>query len=141
MSKRRPRLIYADSEHDPDMLYACGFFVPDAFVFLENKGKRSIYLSDLEVDRARREARVDEVFSITEVLQKLRLSSVAPVHEWLPAVLRTQKIKSVEVPQNFPLALARKLESAGIELYTGDALFWCEREFKSSEELSHLRTA
>ena len=34
------RLIVAASEHDPDMLYATRFFAPDAFIFLEERGKR-----------------------------------------------------------------------------------------------------
>ena len=29
-----PKLIIASSDHDADMLYATGFFVPDPFIFL-----------------------------------------------------------------------------------------------------------
>ena len=52
MSKRKKtgsdtRLIVAASEHDPDMLYATRFFAPDAFIFLEERGKRTLVLSDL----------------------------------------------------------------------------------------------
>ena len=50
-SKNETRLIVAASDHDPDMLYATRFFVPDPFIFLEQNGKRTIVLSDLEIDR------------------------------------------------------------------------------------------
>ncbi|MBA3543187.1 MAG: aminopeptidase P family protein, partial [Chthoniobacterales bacterium] len=42
------RLIVAASENDADMLYATRFFAPDAFIFLEQNGKRTLVLSDLE---------------------------------------------------------------------------------------------
>ena len=48
-----PKLIIAASEHDPDMLYATGFFAPDPFVFLDRNGTRTVMLSDLEIDRGR----------------------------------------------------------------------------------------
>ena len=71
MSKKSPvasrapkaRLIISESEQGADMLHATGFRAPDPFVWLESRGRRSILLSDLEIDRGRREARVDEVVS------------------------------------------------------------------------------
>src|SRR5260221_573671 len=49
-------LMVADSERDANMLYATGLFVPDPFIYL-NFGRRPlIVLSDLEIDRARRQA-------------------------------------------------------------------------------------
>jgi Xaa-Pro aminopeptidase len=136
-----PRLIYADSERDPDMLYATGFFVPDAFLFLEKRGKRTVVLSDLEVDRGRRTARVHEVLALSDVLQKLRLGAGTRVEQWLPGFLIKQKVMSVLVPQNFPLGLARSLEAAGIALNLADGLFYGGREFKSAEETKCLRHA
>ncbi|MEI6712742.1 MAG: Xaa-Pro peptidase family protein [Verrucomicrobiota bacterium] len=137
----KPRLIYADSERDPDMLYATGFFVPDAFVFLEQKGKKSIVLSDLEVDRGRATAQVDEVLALTDVVKSLGLSVGAKVDEWLPRFLLKRKVTSVEVPQNFPLGVACSLGEAGIELHVVDGLFWAQRELKNETELKYLRNA
>ena len=48
----KTRLIVADSERDADMLYATRMFVADPFIFIEQNGKRTILLSDLEIDRA-----------------------------------------------------------------------------------------
>ena len=63
-----PRLIIADSETSPDILYATKFFAPDAFIFLEKNGKRTIVLNDLEIDRGRRTAQVDEIISDSEMM-------------------------------------------------------------------------
>ena len=79
-----PRLIFAASDRDPDMLYATGFFVPDAFVFLEKAGESTILLSDLEVDRARQEARVNNVLALSEVVKDLGFVEGTPVRAWLP---------------------------------------------------------
>jgi Xaa-Pro aminopeptidase len=52
MSKKPiPRLIFASSEQSANLLYATGFSVPDPILYLERNGKKTISLSDLEIDR------------------------------------------------------------------------------------------
>jgi len=41
------------------MLYATGFFVPDPFIFFRHRGKKYVVMSDLELDRAKKQAEVD----------------------------------------------------------------------------------
>src|SRR5215470_5776762 len=60
-SKLPTRLIVAASENDADMLYATRFFAPDPFIFLEQNGRRTLVLSDLEIDRGRKQAEADEI--------------------------------------------------------------------------------
>src|SRR4051812_34124563 len=114
------RLIVAASEHDPDMLYATRFFAPDAFIFLEERGKRTLVLSDLEIDRARKQAEADEFVSFTalerEVQGKQRKS---PAYEKvLSHFLRKRGVRSALVPANFPLGFAQELAAAKIRLRT-----------------------
>ena len=66
-----PKLIIADTERDADQLYATRFFAPDPFIFLENKGRRTIVLSDLEIDRGRAHADVDEVVALSEISRNI----------------------------------------------------------------------
>ena len=61
------RLIISESELGADMLHATGFRAPDPFVYLESRGRRAILLSDLELDRGLREAKVDEVPSACSI--------------------------------------------------------------------------
>src|ERR1043166_203652 len=49
------RLIVAASDTDPDILYATKFWAPDPFIFLQRNGKRTLVLSDLEIDRGRKQ--------------------------------------------------------------------------------------
>ena len=122
-----PRLIYAASDRDPDMLYATGFFVPDAFVFLEKEGQRTILLSDLEVDRGRKESTVEQVLAISEVARELGFGERAVLREWLPAFLKSRSVHAVAVPQNFPYGLGRHLEEAGVSVRCVEGLFYASR--------------
>jgi Xaa-Pro aminopeptidase len=135
------RVIFADSERDPDILYATRFFAPDAFLFLEQNGRRTVVLSDLEVDRGRAQAQVDEVLSLTEEAKRLGLPKKVALPKLLAFFLKDRKVRRALVPGNFPLGLAASLRKAGIRLSPVRGLFWAERESKSADELKRLREA
>lgn len=132
------KLIYAASPRSADMLYATGFHAPDAFLFLSHRGKRAIVLNDLEIDRGRREAKVDEVLSSSDLGREFSSQSPAIIAAGL---LRRKKIKRVEVPSDCPLGFARILEKACINVSPIDGHFWPERETKSKRELKRIRQA
>ncbi|HEX9455730.1 MAG TPA: hypothetical protein VGA27_15275, partial [Candidatus Binatia bacterium] len=71
-------LLYAASEGDANMLYAAGFFVPDPFIFFQHKKLKHIVMSDLEVDRAKKQARADRVLSLSLYQRKLRKLGKTP---------------------------------------------------------------
>src|SRR5213075_1749363 len=111
-------LIVAASETDPDMLYATRFFAPDAFIFLEERGKRTLVLSDLEIDRARKTAEADEFVSYSALEREVQGNQrKAPAYEKvLSHFLRKRRVRSAVVPANFPLAFAQELEASKIKL-------------------------
>ena len=49
MKKPEHLLMVADSEHDANMLYAVGMFVPDPFIFLRSRGRDYVVMSDLRI--------------------------------------------------------------------------------------------
>ncbi len=67
-------LLVAASEGDSNMLYAAGFFVPDPFIFFEHKLTKYIVMSDLEIDRAKKQAHADRILSLSLYQKKLRRS-------------------------------------------------------------------
>ena len=76
------RLIVAASETDPDMLYATKFWAPDPFIFLQRNGKRTLVLSDLEIDRGRKQAEADEFFMFSQFEREVQgKSKKAPPYE------------------------------------------------------------
>jgi len=129
------KLIYAASPRSADMLYATGFHAPDAFLFLEHRGKTTIVLNDLEIDRGRREADVDEVLSASQLAQEF--GSAAPA-VLAAGLLQKRRIRRVDVPADFPLGLGRQLEKAGIKVNPIEGHFWPEREIKDKRELRDI---
>src|SRR5947208_16292569 len=101
--RQTARVMVADSEHDANMLYAVGIFVPDPFIYFEIAGKKHIVVSDLEFDRAKAHASVHRVLS----LKHFQKNGNRKLQEILPVVLREPRVRSVEVPMNFPTGLAK----------------------------------
>ena len=134
------RLIVATSETDPDMLYATRFWAPDPFIFLERNGKRTLVLSDLEIDRGRKQADADEFVMFSEIEREVQgKSKKAPPYEKVLAhFLRKRGVKSTIVPANFPLAYAQELAANKIRVRATNGLFWPEREAKSNKEIEMI---
>ncbi len=142
-SKSPTRLIVAASENDADMLYATHFFAPDPFIFLEQNGRRTLVLSDLEIDRGRRQAKADEILPYSQFEKEVQGNDrKAPVYEKVLAhFLQKRKVRTAVVPANFPLGYALELESKKIRIRPTNGLFWPERETKSESELRLMRQA
>jgi Xaa-Pro aminopeptidase len=141
--KSTSRLIFASSEFSPDIRYLTGFSVPDPFLYLERNGKKTILLSDLEIDRGRKEANVDEVASLSAVQRLLekQLKKKPAIEESVTEFLRKRRVKQAQVPADFPLGLAQVLAKAGIKVTPVTGLFCEAREFKTKEELKSLQDA
>ena len=135
--------MVATSETDADMLYATKFFAPDPFVFLERDGQRTLLLSDLEIDRGRKTAQADEFLPYSQFEKEVQGGSrKAPSYdEVVTHFLKQQKVKSVLVPEKFPLALARRLEANQIRVEVSGELYWPARASKTDAELRLLRKA
>ena len=139
----KTRVIVATSETDPDMLYATRFWAPDPFIFLERNGKRTLVLSDLEIDRGRKQADADEFVMFSEIEREVQgKSKKAPPYEKVLAhFLRKRGVKSTIVPTNFPLAYAQELAANKIRVRATNGLFWPEREAKSNKEIEMIGRA
>src|SRR5204863_638338 len=146
MSRRKDKaalLIVAASGTDPDILYATKFFAPDPFIFLARNGKRTLVLSDLEIDRGRKQAKADEFVMFSQLEHEVQgKSKKAPPYEKVLAhFLRKRGIRSAVVPSNFPLGYAQELAANKIHVQTTNGLFWPERESKSDKEIEMIGRA
>lgn len=143
-TKTQPaRLIVAASDTDADILYATKFWAPDPFIFLERNGKRTLVLSDLEIDRGRKQAEADEFVMFSEFERDLQgTSKTAPSYEKVLAhFLKRQGVKSATVPANFPLRYAEELAANKIRVQATNGFFWPEREAKSDKEVKLMGDA
>jgi len=137
------RLIVAPSDTDADMLYATRIFIGDPFIFLQQKGKRILVLSDLEIDRAKKNAKADEFVMFNQLEREVQgKAKKAPSYEKVLAHFLTKRgVKRALVPANFPLGFANEIKRNGIALETSNGLFWPAREKKTAEEIRLLERA
>ena len=136
-------LMVADSEHSADMLYATGLFVPDPFIYLQSSGRPLLVMSDLEIDRARKQAPHCRVVSLSDCQKKLRRSGVKSPRfaDVIREILREQKIRSVTVPEGFSLGLATELTGLGLRVRARSGNFFPGREIKSADEVRKISAA
>jgi Xaa-Pro aminopeptidase len=132
-------LMVSASEGDSNMLYAAGFFVPDPFIFFQHKNTSYVVMSDLEIDRAKRQARADRVLSLSQYQRKLRkLGKVPATIEVLDLLFRERGIRSLIVPANFSALLADQLRAKGFSLHIKRDPFFAQREIKTNEEVRRI---
>ena len=142
------RLFYADSESDADLFYLTRFLAGDPFLYLEVDGKKTLFLSDLEVDRGRQHSAVDEVVrlaTITEVVKE-RYPEM-PSDPWVRigahvhVIAERRGLQSFKVPGSFPLALADIVRGHGHGVRWLPPPFVSERLSKTPEEVAKIRRA
>jgi Xaa-Pro aminopeptidase len=136
-------LMVADSERDADMLYAVGMFVPDPFIYLRIRGKPTIVMSDLEIDRARKQAAHCRVIPLSQCHLKLRRAGAKKngAARVIRLLLRENRIDKVCVPGSFPLALATELRDLGVKIKPRPGSFFPEREEKTADEVKKISAA
>lgn len=125
------KLIYANSETSSDMLYFAKMNIPDAIYAFTFKGKKVAILSPLEIGRAQKESDFDEILPASSNNQTQDLIDT----------LRSLKIKSVEVPKNFPALELVKLQDANFDIIINEGDFFAERRFKTDSEIEEIKKA
>jgi Xaa-Pro aminopeptidase len=141
--KRDNLLMVADSEHDANMLYAVGMFVPDPFIYLRINGKCHVVMSDLEIDRARKQSPHCRVLSWSYYRQKLKRVGVKSpgFAVIIRHILREKRLKRIFVPDNFPHGLARELRRLKIKVKVKEDRFFPQRQFKTADEVKKISAA
>ncbi len=134
-------LIVAASEGDANMLYATAFFAPDPFIFFQHRGKKYVVMSDLEVDRAKQQAQVDQVLSLSTYQKRLRerRHTGPTVVDILEFILKERRLRSLIVPANFPALLADELRAKRFILKVKKDPFFPGREKKRDDEVKKIR--
>lgn len=140
-TRKRTSLIMAASEGDSNMLYATGFFVPDPFIFFEIGGRKTIVMSDLEIDRAKKEASVDSILSLSEFQRRVQRQGKKTVStgDVLEFVFRERGIRSLVVPANFPVLLADDLRLRRFSVAVKKDPFFDDREKKNPVEVKNIQ--
>ncbi len=137
LNNQQALLLVAASEGDANMFYATGLFVPDPFIFFQHKDTKHVVMSDLEIDRAKKQATVDRVLSLSHYQRKWRQTRKTnpTMSDILDLLFRERGIRSLQVPANFPVLLADQLRAKGFSLQIKRDPYFAERETKEREEV------
>ena len=130
-------MMFAASEYDSNLYYAVKFSVPDPFPYFRIGGQSIILMSDLELGRAEKQAKVDQVVSYSDLQVKTRAKGVERpgVADVTAYFLKAKKVREILVPDNFNLGLADALRKRGIGVQSKPDPFLEERVYKSKEEV------
>lgn len=139
-SDQEATLIIAASERDSNLYYATGFLAPDPFIFAEIRGRKTLVMSELELDRARQEAQVNEVISTAKIVAKLKRSGVNQIStaEIVHSFLRERHVKRILVPSDFPIEYADELRKKGYKIRSKPDPFYSERTIKNQKEVAAI---
>src|SRR3972149_5853705 len=132
-------LLIANSEVDANLYYATRFLAPDPFVFLQVGTRKVLLMSDLEIDRARAQARAGEVLSLSEYEGKARQRWQSPhLIDTVSLLLEGYGGSAVTVPATFPLEYGDRLREKGVTVTPRPDPFFPERLIKSEEEIAAI---
>lgn len=121
-----------DSEFSADLLWRTGFHVPDATAYFEIDGKKILLASPLEVERAAKEATVDEV-----VLAEPREKSKTSSGSFLVDFLKERGVTKLVVPEYVRYSLVKRLGEF-FEIEVRPDPFYPERAIKTEREVREI---
>lgn len=140
----RARFLYSDTSKSADLLYLCGVPVPDPFLAGVIRGQSFAVVNRLEYSRLAAQSNVDRVLLLETERSRASEALAIPLTEVGPAelmlfYLRKARLRSVELPEDFPAGHYARLNQAGIRVTFGGAPFFAEREYKTEAEAKAIR--
>ncbi len=133
------RFIHDSSDKNADLYYATKFRAPDPFIFLEARGKKILVMNDLEIDRAKKQAEVDEVWSLTMFAKRaVAKNKQANAAEILGEIFKQARVKNLVVPVSTSFVTVDELRKRGYTITHGTTPFYAERLIKTREEIKHI---
>lgn len=139
---RKARLLIAASETDADILYVSGLFVPDPFIVIGVDHTWHGIFSPLEIDRARKTSRLDEVHLDTPLRERAIKRGWEPTPATVAAAfLHEHGITDITVPACFPVYHADRLRDLGFRVSALSGSMFPERAIKTEHEIACLRRA
>jgi len=135
------KLVIGSSEKNADMLYAAGIFVPDPFVAVMIGNKWYGLLNKLEVDRARKTSKFDEVLIDTPYREAAKNKNRKGLGAIAGEFLKSKAVSRVEISRDLGISTVKELEWYGIEYEFEDGGIFPERQIKKEIEIEYLAEA
>ena len=137
-------LMYADTFRSPELRHEVPLGIPDPFLYAERDGVKHIQISSMEVPRLAAlglfELHPGEEYGVDELIAG-GLSYPEIRAELVLRAVKSIGVTNAVVPETFPLWLADRLRSDGVELTADGDFFDARRRVKTAAELAGMRRA
>ncbi|MEM2933307.1 MAG: Xaa-Pro peptidase family protein [Methanocellales archaeon] len=138
-------LMVSESMHNANMYYATKFAAPDPFAYIQTEKKKTLLVSQLEYERAKKESSVKDIrslldYGIREKLQELKDADKA-LAQALKRFFEEEQIQKIGVPRDFPAFLLEELRSSNLSIAFLDKVIERAREVKTLEEIAYIEKA
>jgi Xaa-Pro aminopeptidase len=138
-------LIHGDTVRSPELRHEVPVVIPDAFLYAEKEGRRTVVLHSLEIPRVREEAPELEIIPLEQLGADELYSQGKQVWEIeLELALRACRelgITQATVPAGFPVGHADHLRANGVEIGVDRDVFDNRRRSKNETEVRGIRKA
>ena len=135
--KKEAILLVGSSERDANMYWATKFKQLDPFTLIEIDGKKFLITKELEFDRAKEQAKVDEVVNLREYGEERGIKNIK-TDEIIPLFLKDLGINTVIVPEHSSYKLGKLLENKGFCVKIKNEPFFEQRNIKTEQEIEYI---
>lgn len=143
MKIQEATLFISSSESDSNLYYATGFLAPDPFIFLQIGDEKIMIMSDLELDRAKSQAKVSTILSYScyEEAAKSSGTENPTTADVVREFLKERGITRVVVPSYFGIRNALLLQDKGYDIEVRQDPFFEQRVIKNNDEIKYIEQA
>ncbi|MCP4354263.1 MAG: aminopeptidase P family protein [Proteobacteria bacterium] len=136
---KKGKLLFAN---DANAQYATGESFVDKYIYFEDKyGKSHACFSNLEIDRAKQNCKLDYFHSLEFVIGNLKdAEKTVTIGNVIKYLLDEFEMSEVLVPDDFPAKLYQDLTNKGIKLEI-ENVFFPKRMIKKPEEIAKIKQA
>lgn len=128
--------FYDAPAFNADLFYATGFDSHDTKIpFFRQNGKKYLMLSDLELDRGKKEANVEKIYSFSEYSARAKEKKGNPgLSDIVGTLLKERGVEKLIIPESTPYKLVTELKRSGFAIETRARPFYPERLRKNPAE-------
>ena len=134
-------LLYSNTRKSSDIFYFAGVSMHDDFYCFSLDEKKCALVSPLEIGRVRRKSKLDAIFDYSEVCSQMPKKIPRNYFEAVVFILKRHKVRSLIVPEDFPVGVFADLVERGFKVDICQGDFFAERKVKSKCELSEIQKA
>ena len=136
----KARLVIDSTKHSADLFYLTGFRAPDPIIWMQLGRGKILMLSELELDRAKKEASADLFVPLKTYFTKaMKLFSRTSLVHAAAVFLKEKGVKRIEVPMSFPSLYLRVLEDLDFTVRVSGGDFVPARRAKRRREIEEIR--